>query len=254
MTHASLASAIRAYLDERAWEVRLHVASQALSLLLLRRSDSQTQWLELRGKACEGEQAQASLKALGLRVRRHHGGGRALGMDVGYRHSATDLISLVDGVLAAVMVEVERDLRVDVSCQRDEPPENPRLLEAIRAASTTQDTSTRQRLYAALVNAMLLVPQDPKGVGKPEHMQEPFVLDGPTWIAFSDWDALRMWSPQGHPFGLVHGVDFFEHIYENGLGNVRVNPDGVVGGELYAGEVTMMVEAVRGYLRSQRHK
>ena len=251
MSELSLSSAVNALLKEQAWEVRVHVHHPELSLLLLRRADEDAQWLELRGDAVQGEQYAEALKALGLRRRRHHGGGRALGMDVGMDASATDLLSLLDRVLNYAG-DGPRGLQVQVACQRDKPPENPRLLEAIRAASNSQDTDTRKRLYAALVNATLLVPQDPKHLGQPEHVQEPLKLDDSTWMAFSDWDALRMWSPHGHAFGLVHGVDFFDHVHGQGSGTVRINPEGVVGGELYPAEVAMMVEAVRGYLNAQR--
>ena len=252
MSMLSLSTAVQAFKKEQAWEVRLHVRSAELSLLLLRRADEGVQWLELRGEASREQHAQDALKDFGMRRRRYYGGGRTLGMDVDSEACAADLLSLVDRILASVGDHAATAVQVDVSCQRDKPPNNPRLLEAIRAASTSQDTATRQRLYAALVNATLLVPQDPQGIGQPEHEQDPLVLEGSQWIAFSDWDALRMWSPHGHPFGLVHGVDFFDHVHTQGQGTVRINPEGVVGGELYASEIAMMVEAVRGYLRDRK--
>lgn len=249
----SLAQALSAYHREDAFEVRLHVTSDRHSVLLLRRPALKQQWIEARaadGSAIKDTDREC-LKKLGMRRRRFHGGGRAMGLELDHELSPEKLGEHMDRVLSALGA-ASADTGIHVSCQREQPPENPKLVEAMRAAAVNQDGGTRQRLYAALVNATLLVPIDPTGVGRPEHEQEPLLLEPDVMVAFTDWDAIRQWSAHGHPFGLVYGVDFFGHAADRGATAVRVNPEGIVGGQLFASEVQMMAEAVRGYLKSQR--
>lgn len=248
----TLAAALSALLSERAFEVRLLVQLKDMRVLVLRRPEDSVLWLEA-WPAVAGEPADVRprFSAAGLRRRRQlPEGPRTFGLELPFHASAAALTSQVDRILSALS-SADGDAEVSLSSQRAVPPQNPLLREAMRAAATTQDGPTRQRLYAALVNATLLVPIEPETAELSEAEQQPLTLDDSTLLAFSDWDALRHWEVAGHPFGLVHGTDLFAHAAERGAG-VRINPEGTVGGALYPSEVQMMAQAVRRFLQSRK--
>ena len=260
MTSLLLSTALAALLAEEAFEVRLQVRLIDAQLLLLRRPEEKALWLEI-WPADGGSEAgkrhaefRERMAALGLRRRRQQTEGpRAFGLELPFATTAATVATRLDELLAGLCIDADALASADLSIasQRSAPPENPRLREAMRAAASTQDGPTRQRLYAALVNATLLVPLAPHTVGLAEPEQQPLTLDEGSLMAFSDWNALRHWQATGHPFGLVHGTDLFAHAAERQAG-VSINPQGTVGGVLYPAEVKMMAEAVRSYIESQR--
>lgn len=247
----SLQAAAQALVTERAWETRVVIWAPALKLLVFRRPSIQALWVEVwpLGEA----RAEASWGAHGLRRRRYQGGGRTFGKELPFELTAPGLAAELDvllEVLNAPTPDRSPAVEVTIAAQRAEPPQNPALLEAMRAAANNQESRTRQRLYAALVNAPLLIPLEPGSAERPPEEQQPLRSEAQELTAFSDWDALRQWQASGHPFGIVHGTDFFAYAADQGCG-VRINPDGVVGGALYPSEVQMMAEAVRGYLEGR---
>lgn len=250
----SLAAALTALLEEQAFEVRLLVRLADVRVLVLRRPEAPALWLEAwPAPAAETAQVRKRMGAAGLRRRRQQPEGpRAFGVEFSHRISASALTSQVDSILSELSPQAgPGDDALSLSSQRFAPPQNPLLREAMRAAATTQDGPTRQRLYAALVNATLLVPIAPETASLSEAEQKPLALPEGTLFAFSDWDALRHWQVAGHPFGLVHGTDFFAHAAACDVG-VQVNPEGTVGGVLYPAEVQMMADAVRRFLQERR--
>lgn len=246
-----LEQALEAFVDDDAWETRLVLRSEADKLLLFRRAGEPQYWLELGHGWSSSERRQALLR-LGLSRKRWRDGAKAWGRTYDRR---VDTDALADSVEALwKQAYGDRSPAIELLSQREEPPENPALLDAIRAAARTQDEPTRKALYAALVNATLLVPIDPATLHADAAEQRPrsFGTDPggfAMWAAFSDWDAIRQWQPDGHAFGPVHGAEFFAHVHDLGRCGVRINPDGVVGGELYPDEVAMMVAAVRDFYR-----
>lgn len=240
-------AALDAWEREDAWETRLVARVSGRSLVLFRRSEA-GRWLELGHGGVLSVQRDA-LKELGLRRRRWVDGASAWGCTFETDQALSSLSEVINTLLS-VIGDAET-ASFEVLAQREPPPDNPSLLSAMRRAAATQDDDTRRNLYAALVNATLLVPIDPETVHLPSSEQRPLAVEhdvkGPIWGAFSDWDALRQWCPTGHAFGPVHGVDFFAHAHERGGASVRINPGGFVGGELYPSEVAMMVDAVKRY-------
>lgn len=257
-----LSTALRSWASENAWEVRLHVNLTDGYCLLFRRPDAHLRWLEVHLNDTQLERLGGALREHGLRRRRHQNGARAFGKALPSKLGRAEVLAQLDAVLNLVDADAAGLNAVTLSCQREQPPENPQLLESIRAVSTRKDDeATRKRLYAAIANATFLVPIRPETVGLNGVDQVPLLvsnggapvgasLDGQTWIAFSDWDSLRQWRPEGHPFGLVHGVDLVRHANDRTASGLQINPNGVAGGSLYPSEIDMMAKAVQGYLAS----
>jgi len=142
----------------------------------------------------------------------------------------------------------------EITVDAEPPPDNPRLVEAMRATARAADVPSRQALYAALANGQLVVPIDPATLTGPADAHAPLTVGefegGPVLAVFSDVHSLRRWRHAGHPWAGVHGVDFFGHAERVGATTVRVNPDGAVGGELYQNEVSAIVEGIRRFQAS----
>jgi hypothetical protein len=137
-------------------------------------------------------------------------------------------------------------------------PENPALLAAMRKVAKDRDEPTRRAMYTELLNATFLVPIDDEQAEQADEAEgsEAFVdfethsSGRPTLGAFTDWASLRLWQPRGHRYWPIHGGSLFEQVIERNPISMRINPDGDVGGELYAHEVEMLVRAVRSFRRS----
>lgn len=241
--------------EQDAWETRvvLRVGGRpAAPLVVFRRRGQPAPWVEL-GHDQRGADARRAFMSLGLVRKRWMGGAKSWGRELDPEAEPAVMHRTVQRLWDAVHPGETPD--PVLVAQREPPPSNPDLLTAIRDAAERQDEVTRKALYAAIVNAQLLVPIDPATDQLPaaEQRPRPFDDDGgelSTWGAFSDWDALRQWQPGGHAFGAVHGAEFLAHVHDQGRCSVRINPDGLVGGELYPAEVQMMVEAVRSFYRS----
>lgn len=260
-TDLSLETALAAFRQpSEAWETRVvlrpaeppETETFNAPMVLFRRAGESQSWVELGHDRRPGDDRQRFV-ALGLSRRRWEGGAKAWGRPLGPDLDALGLSRTIGRLWEAAYPDLRPEIQV--LAQHVQPPTNPTLLEAIRAAAERQDEPTRKALYAAIANAQLLVPIDPDTVARGAAEQRPrsFGDDGgglASWGAFSDWDALRQWAPGGHAFGAVHGADFLSHVHDQGRCCVRINPDGVVGGELYPAEVKMMVEAVRRFYRS----
>lgn len=145
----------------------------------------------------------------------------------------------------------EGELNVHVNHIEEEHPENEELVDSMRAVASTRSGESRHRMYTELVNATLIIPIDPDAGDEADEGEDFLVtdtLDGhPVFLAFSDWESLRRWSPKGWSYMPMHGSEFFELALDRDLGSVQINPRGAVGGELYRHEVEMLVEGVRNY-------
>jgi hypothetical protein len=140
----------------------------------------------------------------------------------------------------------------------DAHPENPDLIAAIRKVAKGWDEDIRRAMYTELLNATLLVPIDP---AHDEHAEgsavffdfETHASGRPTLGVFTDWASLRLWRPRGHQYWPIHGSLLFELALERNPVSVRVNPEGDIGGELYAHEVEMLVRAVHAHRAKHGH-
>lgn len=249
-----LNAGVRAWLTDDAWETRLCLRSTHHQLLMFRRREPPEAWIEL-GHGRDSADDRASLTKLGLTRKRWSDGpkawGKTLNTDTNTREpTGHELAERVSKLWQQACDSEPYEL--SLLAQRQKPPDNERLVDAMRTAASARDAKSRQRLYAALVNATLLVPIDPETAQLSETDQRPLSLGHDphgivSWAAFTSWNALRQWHPEGHPFGLVHGTEFFAHVHDLGRCTVRINPEGVVGGELYPAEVKMMVDTVRRF-------
>jgi hypothetical protein len=164
---------------------------------------------------------------------------------------AVELAGQLEDILVRVYAE---DSAPTARVQLDDrdPPTNPDLLDAMRdVAKPPFDHGLRIALYNALVNATFLVPLAEDG-----DEDEPLVLeslkDRPVWGVFSQLDELRAWRPRGWEWAALHGSELFPRAHEAGIASLRINPDGLVGGELYAHEVASLTEAVRRHRAGRR--
>ena len=153
----------------------------------------------------------------------------------------------------AEMVSVVRPLFESVYKQSGEPVvslhlgeieqvENDRLMGAMRRVSKERTMDARQSVYRALIRAELLVPVQDNG----DMIQMGTLGDRPVYAVFTDWSALRHWDPRGHRFKKVKGSPYFLGLAETDAGSVLINPQGLVGGELYRNEILAIAGAIRG--------
>lgn len=135
-------------------------------------------------------------------------------------------------------------------------PENPSLVAAMRQVAKGFDESVRRSMYTELLNATLLVPirsapgEDIES-GSFVDFETHAATGRPTLGAFTDWVSLRLWEPRGHVYEPIHGSILFEMALERNPVGLRINPNGDIGGELYAHEVEMLVRAVQSFRRKQ---
>ena len=164
--------------------------------------------------------------------------------------------------LAVQIVSVLRELhRVDGPMQLDleiddrEHPVNDKLVEAMRALADkhARTDATRQRMYNAMVNSRFLMPFSPEA--EPEADPEDAIervesRNGrPVFAAFTDFSSMRLWRPLQTEYMPTHGSVLFEWLCEQEAAALLLNPDGRVGGELFANELHMLAEGVRRFVR-----
>lgn len=251
---ADATEALQRLLSTQAFETRLLARRGESYVLLVRRAAGGAVRLEL-GTEAAGARFEVDAD---MRARLGAGGFARIAGDTTPRpwaavhrgYSAEQLRDRLQDAfeaLGAPDVGVRFELMIDAEA----PPDNPRLVEAMRAVARSGDVPTRQALYAALVNATLLIPVDPGSLDAPPEQQQPLVLDEvggrPVYAAFSDAGSLRSWRHAGHPWAGVDGAEFFAHAERAGVGAVRINPGGKVGGELYPNEVEAITEGVRRF-------
>lgn len=148
----------------------------------------------------------------------------------------------------------EAALELDLEIDDREHPENPELIDAMRKlARPGYDPSDRHAMYNAMANATFLLPIDPDAGDEVDAEDAWLVVerqgDRPVYAAFTDFESLRTWRPLERDYLPVHGSEFFELLEQRRAAILRVNPDGDVGGELYAHELESLAEGVRRFLR-----
>jgi hypothetical protein len=163
---------------------------------------------------------------------------------------ALDILSRIYGVADPITTELTED---DV-----EHPENPALIAAMRKVAKGFDEANRRAMYTELLNATFLVPIDPAQGEDAEGSEAFFSFEThasgrPTLGAFTDWASLRLWEPRGFAYWPIHGSSLFEMAMDRNPVTMHINPDGDIGGELYAHEVEMLVRAVRSFRKSTRN-
>lgn len=245
-----------------AWEARLVARRGGSYAIAIRSEGAGATRLELgtddagAGFDTDGEARDRLVAAGFARVRSPSGRVWALTHPDEGSHDPEDAPALVQHVVGAfeLMGVPTGEVSCEITVDAEAPPDNPRLVEAMRTVARAADVASRQALYAALANGQLVVPIDRATLGgAPEDHAPLQVADfegGPVLAIFSDVDALRRWRHAGHPWACVHGVDFFNHAHRVEATTVQVNPDGEIGGELYRNEVDAIVEGIRRFQAS----
>ncbi|WP_146155824.1 SseB family protein [Enhygromyxa salina] len=144
-----------------------------------------------------------------------------------------------------------------LSEDRTEHPLNPDLIAAMREVAKRRDDPSRRAMYSEMLNATFLVPIDAELDDDVEgsdafHAFEKHESGRPTLGVFTDWASLRLWEPRGQEYWPIHGSQLFEMALEREPVTLRINPNGDVGGELYAHELEALVRAVASFRRRHR--
>ncbi|HLT38691.1 MAG TPA: SseB family protein, partial [Enhygromyxa sp.] len=146
---------------------------------------------------------------------------------------------------------VDEPIRAELIEDDTEHPENPALIAAMRRVAKGWDQAIRRAMYTEMLNATFLVPiTEGDAEGSDAFVDlETHTSGRPTLGAFTDWASLRLWEPRGCAYWPIHGSSLFEMAMDRKPVTMRINPDGDIGGELYAHEVEMLVRAVQSFRR-----
>lgn len=185
------------------------------------------------------------LKQRGFRERPHHN-------NLHRKLTITDdaeLTRLVDDLMTifarAYGVDPGEPAVFDLQLGDGEPLRNPDIIRLMRALSVRRDWDARRALYAALLDATLLVPIDPEAVTIDEPLEVERLGTFPVIAAFTDIDALRMWNPRGLPYRPIAVAQLVPRALAMRVGSLLINPRGLVGGELYRNELESLDGALK---------
>ncbi len=133
----------------------------------------------------------------------------------------------------------------DLQLGDGEPLKNPELIKLMRALSVRRDWDARRALYAALLDATLLVPIDPEVLTHDEPIAVDQLGKFPVIAGFTDIDSLRMWQPRGAPYKAMPVAELVPPAVARRVGSLLINPRGLVGGELYINELESLDGALK---------
>lgn len=176
------------------------------------------------------------------------------------RPSADAVQSLAEEVvyIARRLYQADAQMELDLEIDDRTHPENPDLIAAMRKVATPQrQEADRHAMYNAMVNATFLVLLD-AGVDAATDPEDALRAIGqlsgrPVFAVFTDFASLRLFDPLEREYLPLHGSELFELLMEIKAASVQVNPQGNVGGELYAHEIEALAEGVRRFRRRRVH-
>lgn len=151
---------------------------------------------------------------------------------------ADELLALLDVVYGEASAG-EGGLRLRLGAP--DPLRGDALIQRMTEAAKAADPAVgRSRLYAAMLDAELLLLVDADGA--PAQVGE---LSGwPVYAAFTDHDALRRHDARAPAHRRIGGRALFPLLLEHRVGSLLINSAGPVGGELYRNEVQTLAGAV----------
>ncbi|MBL8615627.1 MAG: SseB family protein [Deltaproteobacteria bacterium] len=151
---------------------------------------------------------------------------------------ADELLALLDAVYGEASLG-EGGLRLRLGAP--DPLRGDALIQRMTEAARAADPAVgRSRLYAAMLDAELLLLVEPDGA--PTQVGE---LSGwPVYAAFTDHDALRRQDARAPLHRRLGGRALFPLLLEHRVGSLLINSAGPVGGELYRNEVQTLAGAV----------
>lgn len=162
------------------------------------------------------------------------------GSDEALRSFAAEVLEIF---AKAYGVDPGEPAEFDLQLGDPEPTRNPDLLRLMRLLSLKRDWDTRKLVYQALLATSLLVAIDPDNGGEP--LEAGSLGQFPSWAAFSDIDALRLWQPKGAPFRVTRVDELVPKAVDKRIGSLLINPKGNVGGELYINELESLHGAIQ---------
>ena len=103
----------------------------------------------------------------------------------------------------------------------------------------------RKAVYRALLSTHLVVPteRDEAQDGALVYAQEEPLHGRPVYVAFTSTKALERWRADDATHVEVEGTELFTVLANSDAASILINPQGDVGGELYAHEIKMLAEA-----------
>ncbi|MFO7563864.1 MAG: SseB family protein [Enhygromyxa sp.] len=251
---AQLVEALTRLTQSRAREARLCVSAGPVYLLWIARRDAAT--LEQESIASVALPPQYKLSSERGQLMRDLGFGKRGGRRNWRREHGRDRASLARTAeetldILARIYGVDDPIRAELVEDDTEHPENPVLIAAMRKVAKDRDEAVRRAMYTEMLNATFLVPiTEGEAEGAEAFFDfETHASGRPTLGVFTDWASLRLWEPRGFAYWPVHGSSLFEMAMEREPVTMRINPEGDVGGELYAHEVEMLVRAVQSFRR-----
>jgi hypothetical protein len=250
-----LVDALHRLTQSRAREARLLVTAGPVYLLWIARRGANK--LEQESIASAALPSEYKLSSERGQLMRDRGFSKRGGRRNWKREHAVDRASLARAAEEALEIlsriyGVDEPITAELTEDDLEHPENPALIAAMRKVAKGFDEATRRAMYTELLNATFLVPIDPAQGDDAEGADAFFDFEThssgrPTLGAFTDWASLRLWEPRGCAYWPIHGSSLFEMAMDRKPVTMRINPEGDIGGELYAHEVEMLVRAVRSF-------
>jgi hypothetical protein len=258
---AQLIEALQRLTESRAREARLLVcAGPVYQLWVARRGVATLEQESISSNALPSEYKLSSERG---QLMRELGFGKRSGRRNWKREHGNDHASLTQAAEQALDIftriyGVDEPFTAELIEDDVEHPENPSLIAAMRKVAKGWDEAIRRAMYTEMLNATFLVPIDPARGDEAEGAEafvdfETHESGRPTLGVFTDWASLRLWEPRGSAYWPIHGSSLFEMAMDRNPVTLRINPDGDVGGELYAHEVEMLVRAVRSVRKSTRN-
>ena len=143
--------------------------------------------------------------------------------------------------MMAALYQADPDaLHLQIALEDARGIKNPSLIKAMRKLSKVRSHEARIALYQELVNARLILAVDN---GQPRQLET--IGDWPVFGVFTDDESVRHFDPRGTPTQVRYGYQLFPQLITARAGILKINPDGMVGGELYRNELQTLADAVR---------
>ena len=169
---------------------------------------------------------------------------RIYGLDGAGR--AAEVADLLTGLLADIYGQSQWQSR----SWSGSPPaaSNPLVIQQMRKLSRTRSHADRLELYRRLLRADLLLVVESEGSNKPAVIGD--LAGFSVYGVFTDLKSALYYDPRGVPLKLIPGRQLFPMLVQLNAGSLRLNPNAVVGGELYRNELDAIAGATRRYRHS----
>lgn len=152
---------------------------------------------------------------------------------------AEQVVDELTGMMGTLYGTDPAQLRFQLALEDASTVENPKLIKAMRKLSKVRSHEARVAMYQELVNATLLLAVDGEHPRKIDALGEWDVFG-----VFTDDASVRHFDPRGVACKQIYGHLLFPMLMRRKTGSLKINPDGLVGGELYRNELETLARAV----------